>query len=91
MAKKALDARGGTDGLKQDAEKLRDIATGPGTAKEKAKAAGDALREPPAPPTAPEPPASAPAPAPVPAAATPPAPKAPGPAETPPPAPPVGS
>jgi hypothetical protein len=47
-AKKAIDDRGGTDRLKQDADRLRDIATGPGTVKEKAKAAGDALKETPA-------------------------------------------
>lgn len=49
-AKQTIDARGGTERLKQDAERLKGIATGPGTAKEKAKAGGDALRQP-APPT----------------------------------------
>lgn len=73
MAKKTIDARGGTERLKQDAERLKGIATGPGTAKEKAKAGSDALRQP-APPAgttgapAPSPPAPAP-----PAATTPPA------------------
>jgi hypothetical protein len=46
QAKQVIDERGGTERLKRDAEKLRDIATGPGTAKDKARAAGDALREP---------------------------------------------
>ena len=45
-AKRLIDDRGGTDQLKQDAERLRGIATGPGTAKEKAKAAGEALKQP---------------------------------------------
>ena len=45
-AKRLIDDRGGTDKLKQDAERLRNIATGPGTAKEKAKAAGEALKQP---------------------------------------------
>lgn len=48
-AKKVIDDRGGTDRLKRDAERLRDIAGGPGSVKEKAKAAGDALKEPEAP------------------------------------------
>lgn len=43
-AKQAIDDRGGTERLKQEAERLRDIATGPGTAKDKSKAAGDALK-----------------------------------------------
>jgi hypothetical protein len=45
-AKRVIDERGGTEQLKQDAERLRGIATGPGTAKEKAKAAGEALKQP---------------------------------------------
>jgi hypothetical protein len=45
-AKQTIDARGGTERLKQDAERLRGIATGPGTAKEKAKAGSEALRQP---------------------------------------------
>lgn len=44
-AKKAVDGRGGTDGLKRDAEKLREIATGRGTAKEKAQRAADHLKQ----------------------------------------------
>ncbi len=49
-AKDVIDERGGTDRLKADAERLRAIATGPGTPQEKAKAAGDALKEKSAPP-----------------------------------------
>jgi hypothetical protein len=45
VAKKTLDSRGGTEGLKRDADRLRDIATGPGTPKEKAKRAADALKQ----------------------------------------------
>jgi len=45
-ARQAIEERGGTERLKADAERLRDIAAGPGTAKQKAKEAGDALREP---------------------------------------------
>jgi hypothetical protein len=58
-AKQTIDARGGTERLKQDAERLKGIATGPGTAKEKAKAGGEALKQP-APPTgtSPAPPAT---------------------------------
>ena len=46
-AKKAIDSRGGTEGLKRDAEQLRDIARGQGTAKDKARRAADALKHPP--------------------------------------------
>lgn len=46
MAKKTIDARGGTEQLKRDAERLKGIATGPGTAKEKAKAGSEALKQP---------------------------------------------
>lgn len=45
-AKKTLHERGGTDRLKQDAERLRNIATGPGSARDKAKAATDHLKQP---------------------------------------------
>lgn len=45
QAKKAVDSRGGTDGLKRDADKLREIATGKGTAKEKAQRAADHFKE----------------------------------------------
>jgi hypothetical protein len=44
-AKKVVDSRGGTDGLKRDADKLREIATGQGTAKEKAQRAADHLKQ----------------------------------------------
>lgn len=47
QAKKVVDSRGGTDGLKRDAEKLREIATGKGTAREKAQRAADHLKPPP--------------------------------------------
>lgn len=45
-ARQAIADRGGTERLKDDAERLRGIATGSGTTKEKAKDAGDALRQP---------------------------------------------
>ncbi len=45
QAKKVVDSRGGTDGLKRDAEKLREIATGHGTAKDKAQRAADHLKQ----------------------------------------------
>jgi hypothetical protein len=44
-AKRAVDDRGGVKGLRGDAQRLRGIATGPGTAKEKAKAAREALKQ----------------------------------------------
>ena len=43
-AKQAIDERGGPERFKQEAERLRTIATGPGSASEKAKAAGDAIK-----------------------------------------------
>jgi hypothetical protein len=43
-AKQTFDERGGTDRLKQDAQRLKDIASGPGSAQDKARAAGDALK-----------------------------------------------
>ena len=45
-AKQLIDKRGGTESLKADAEELRNIAKGPGSVAEKAKRAGDALKEP---------------------------------------------
>ena len=48
-AKKLVDKRGGTDALKEDAEELKDIATSKGSAKDKAKAAGEAIKDPGAP------------------------------------------
>jgi hypothetical protein len=49
QAKKLVEKRGGTDALKEDAEELKDIATGEGSLKDKAKAAGGAVKEPGAP------------------------------------------
>ena len=46
MAKNVIDKRGGTEALKADAEELKNIATGPGTASDKAKRAADALKDP---------------------------------------------
>ena len=46
QAKKIVDKRGGTDSLQEDAEELKDIATGKGSVKDKAKAAADAVKEP---------------------------------------------
>ena len=45
-AKKIVDKRGGTDSLKEDAEEVKDIAGGEGSMKDKAKAAGQAIKEP---------------------------------------------
>jgi hypothetical protein len=45
-AKQLIDRRGGTDSLKADAEELKDIAKGPGTVADKAKRAGEALKDP---------------------------------------------
>ena len=45
-AKKVVDKRGGTDALKEDAEELKDIATSKGSVKDKAKAAGEAIKDP---------------------------------------------
>jgi hypothetical protein len=49
QAKKIVDKRGGTDALKEDAEELKDIASGKGSMKNKAKAAGEAIKDPGAP------------------------------------------
>ena len=46
QAKKIVDKRGGTDSLKEDAEELKDIAKGEGSLKHKAKAAGEAIKDP---------------------------------------------
>jgi hypothetical protein len=46
QAKKLVEKRGGTDTLKEDAEELKDIAKGEGSLKDKAKAAGEAVKEP---------------------------------------------
>ena len=45
-AKQLIDRRGGTDSLKADAEELKDIGNGPGSVADKAKRAGDALKDP---------------------------------------------
>jgi hypothetical protein len=45
-AKKLVEKRGGTDAVKEDAEELKDIAKGEGSLKDKAKAAGEAVKEP---------------------------------------------
>jgi hypothetical protein len=77
-ARRLLDKRGGTDSLKQDAAELRDIARGPGSVSDKAKAAAGALKEPGArkEPDAPQEPAAA---QPEPGAGQPPAPAQPEP------------
>ena len=49
QARKVIDKRGGTDSLKEDAGELRDIAKGEGSLKDKAKAAGEAIKDPGAP------------------------------------------
>ena len=46
QARKVIDKRGGTDSLKEDAGELRDIAKGKGSLKDKAKAAGEAIKDP---------------------------------------------
>jgi hypothetical protein len=48
-AKNLFTKRGGTDALKEDAQELKDIAKGEGSVKDKAKAAGEAVKEPGAP------------------------------------------
>lgn len=50
-AKDVVEKRGGSDGLKRDAAKLKNIAAGEGSLKDKAKAAGDAMKDPGAPGT----------------------------------------
>jgi hypothetical protein len=45
-AKQLIDKRGGTDSLKADAEELKDIAKSPGSFADKAKRAGEALKDP---------------------------------------------
>jgi hypothetical protein len=46
QAKKVVDKRGGMDSLKEDASELREIAKGKGSLKDKAKAAGKAVKDP---------------------------------------------
>ena len=45
-AKQLVDRRGGAGALKADAEELKDIAGGKGSAMDKAKQAGEALKDP---------------------------------------------
>jgi len=45
-AKDQVEKRGGSDALKGDAAELKGIAKGEGSLKDKAKAAGKALKEP---------------------------------------------
>jgi hypothetical protein len=45
-AKEQVEKRGGSDALKEDADELKGIAKGEGSLKDKAKAAGEALKEP---------------------------------------------
>ena len=49
QARKMVDKRGGTESVKGDAEELKDIAGGKGSLKDKAKAAGEAIKDPGAP------------------------------------------
>ena len=48
-AKDLVNKRGGTGALKEDAEELKDIASSKGSMKDKAKAAGEAVKDPGAP------------------------------------------
>ena len=45
-AKELVEERGGVDALKEDAEELKDIATGDGSVVDKAKAAAEAVKDP---------------------------------------------
>jgi hypothetical protein len=45
-AKDQVDKRGGSDALKGDLDELKGIAKGKGSIKDKAKAAGEAIKEP---------------------------------------------
>jgi hypothetical protein len=45
-AKDQVEKRGGGDALKEDADELKGIAKGKGSLKDKAKAAGKALKDP---------------------------------------------
>ena len=49
QAKKIVNKRGGTGALKEDADELKDIAASKGSLKDKAKAAGEAIKDPGAP------------------------------------------
>jgi hypothetical protein len=45
-AEQMIEKRGGNQTVKEDAQELMDIAKGPGSLSDKAKRAGDALKEP---------------------------------------------
>jgi hypothetical protein len=45
-AKDLVEKRGGADSVKEDAAELKDIASGQGALKDKAKAAAKAIKEP---------------------------------------------
>ena len=45
-AKKLVNQRGGVDALKDDAEEVKDIVSGGGSAMDKAKDAAEALKDP---------------------------------------------
>ncbi len=45
-AKNQVEKRGGSDALKEDAAELKSIAKGKGSLKDKAKAAGKAIKDP---------------------------------------------
>jgi hypothetical protein len=45
-AREIVQRRGGTESLKEDAEELKGIASGSGSAADKAKAAAEALKDP---------------------------------------------
>jgi len=45
-AQELIQQRGGSTALKEDAEELKDIATGKGDLKQKAEAAAEALKDP---------------------------------------------
>jgi hypothetical protein len=45
-AKEAVEKRGGTESLKQDASEIKDIFKGEGTLKDKARAAASAVKDP---------------------------------------------
>jgi hypothetical protein len=46
QAKKVVNKRGGTDALTEDAEELKDIAKSKGSLADKAKEAGEAVKDP---------------------------------------------
>jgi general stress protein YciG len=48
-AKHLVEERGGVDSLAEDAEEMKDIATGGGSVADKAKAAAEAIKDPGAP------------------------------------------